>query len=318
MKHITLRLAMILGALVIVFLSIGRFFDNRCEGVSCIEQTFNSSVAKNGGNFSFHFGDHDDPARIDHEDIDETIDGKGAEVDAELPPTEDVDSIEIRSVSTEWIVRTVPGKLAVRFHEVRLKKWTISKDGKKLVIDVKPSGAQSADLDLPEAFKGSLRIGTISGTIDLGDKIALSQLILNTASGDVTVHSWPSTKLEINTVSGEVRTPEGIRGASPKDIVLQSVSGNFDVNFPSAFESLSAHTVSGGVRLKIPKTLEYVYDLHSVSGDFEGMPKGGTVNEGFGNKEMKGSTGNSVKAKIAFDSVSGDFDLNAGDAVGSR
>ncbi len=63
MKHITLRLAMILGALVLVFLAIGRYFDSRCEGSSCIEQTFNNSVAGNGGAFNFHFGDEDSEDR---------------------------------------------------------------------------------------------------------------------------------------------------------------------------------------------------------------------------------------------------------------
>ena len=81
---------------------------------------------------------------------------------------------------------------------------------------------------------------------------------------------------------------------------------------------LSAQTVSGDVRVSLPKSLFFSYHLHSISGDFEGLPPGGNLKEGFGGKELVGALGNPVKTDIRFESVSGGFELEQAEGFGGR
>ena len=132
--------------------------------------------------------------------------------------------------------------------------------------------------------------------------------MLQSASGDVALSSWPTENLEINTVSGEVKI-RGTEGKVPKIIALHTVSGEVNITVSKPFEKLSAQTISGEVNLQVPSNLVFSYQLHSISGDFEGIPEGGVSHNSVGDKSLTGQIGKSGSSAFRFESVSGDFNL---------
>jgi DUF4097 and DUF4098 domain-containing protein YvlB len=124
-------------------------------------------------------------------------------------------------------------------------------------------------------------------------------------SGDVNFASWPEDKATLNAVSANVHgAGQGER--APKDVVVQTVSGDFELRFNKAFESLKAESVSGSVQIHVPKDTGMTYKLETVSGDFQGFPGDG---KGLVGRSLSGTSGNGA-ASIKFNSISGDFSLH--------
>jgi DUF4097 and DUF4098 domain-containing protein YvlB len=319
MKQINTRWVMIALFAVIVSFGIGKLIDTRCEG-GCLNTSIHEELAKNGNKLDFlgggfHFSDDSIEGKFDSDESDGATDAV-----AQLPSLDGVERIEVQSVNTDWSVQPASSEVQLRLQGARSSMWSVKKDGKTLMIQVKAGGADSADLTLPDSYKGKLLIKTVSGELNLGEVRSLSALQLDSASGDLSIHTWPSETLEVNTVSGDVRIAAPVSIPQAKDITLHSVSADFSLEINSPFHAIHVQTVSGSLRMAANKNLSFAYEMHSVSGDFLGLPSGGTVKEGFGTKEMSGKAGSdtAATANLHFESVSGDFSLDQGPEMGSR
>ncbi|MBC7660699.1 MAG: DUF4097 family beta strand repeat protein [Chitinophagaceae bacterium] len=312
MQKSRLCLFMILGVVVIVSLSLGRWFDSRCDK-GCLQSVLHNSFANVGNDFSTKLGDF-------HVDSDEENDevSSGSSTLADLPALDGITVIHVKSVATDWVVNQTAETFALSLSSQKHKdRVVVAKKGSTLTIEIKANGPKQAELSLPIKFIGKLELGTVSGDIHVSSKLALAALKLDTASGDLKLEGWPRDALEINTVSGNVQSTAD-EPIMAKTIQFQSVSGDLKAHISEGFQSFTAHTVSGTVRLKLPKALAFVYKLHAISGDFMGMPKGGDLKDGFGNKDLKGTFGVNPQSRVEFESVSGDFELDQADSLGSR
>jgi hypothetical protein len=139
----------------------------------------------------------------------------------------------------------------------------------------------SADV-AADRTRGSLRVGTGSGNVDL--RTASGDVKLETGSGDITVSGMQGTRLELSTGSGNVTLTDGKAGdlhvetgsgdieatsSSGDDLSFNTGSGNVNVALVATFNSLHIETGSGDVTLRVPPTLGAQVDLDTGSGDID-------------------------------------------------
>ena len=139
----------------------------------------------------------------------------------------------------------------------------------------------SADV-AADRTRGSLRIGTGSGNVDL--RTASGDIDLETGSGDITVAGAQGSSLRLNTGSGNVTLTDGkastmhvetgsgsidATGSSGDDLSFETGSGDVDVALVATFRSVHIETGSGDVTLKVPPTLGAEVDIDTGSGDID-------------------------------------------------
>jgi hypothetical protein len=139
----------------------------------------------------------------------------------------------------------------------------------------------SADVSA-ERTRGTLKIGTGSGNVDLRD--ASGDVSLETGSGDVTASNVRGARLKLETGSGnitltgadanelKVETGSGdvnVTGAKGDDLSFETGSGNVDVALTATFRSLAIETGSGDVTLRVPPTIGAEVALDTGSGDID-------------------------------------------------
>jgi hypothetical protein len=139
----------------------------------------------------------------------------------------------------------------------------------------------SADVTA-DRTRGSLRISTGSGNVDLRD--GGGDVALESGSGDITVSGVQGTRLRMETGSGNVTLTDGdaaelhvetgsgdvrASGAKGDELSFETGSGNVNVALVAAFRSLRIETGSGDVTLKVPPTVGAEVDLDTGSGDID-------------------------------------------------
>jgi len=315
MKLIRPRYVAILFATMILCFGVGKVFDSRCEG-GCLNDAFANSTNWNNKNFNFSYDrDDEDEDNDSNRSGNNGADGPDADAAPALPPMEEIDTVVIQSVSTDWVVNATDVKPDLFLTGTHGKdRWKLVKIGKTLTIDVKPGAAKNAVLNIPKSFNGSLEIHTVSGEVEVLGKISLQKLLIESASGNVDFSSWPSEKLTLNTISGDIRSVQSARDTVPKSLALNSVSGDIRLEINNNFENFRARTVSGDLHLRVAKMVSFAYEMTTVSGSFESVP-GGNKDNGIGSKQYSGKFGEPASAQLYFDSISGDFELEAGDSV---
>lgn len=318
MFKINFKFVSALFALIVLFFGLGAYFDSRCEH-GCLEVAIKDSLAKGGNNIDFDFDDFSFTHKSSTHTTTTTTSTKVGDVTTALPPMDGVTRIEILSVSTDWEVINSAESYKLTLTGAQ-KGWKVQKEGKKMVIQLMAGGADTAELTIPDSYKGELYLKTISGEVRIGEVMNLTKIQLESASGDIALETWPSESLEVNTVSGDLRVLAGLSVQQPQDITLHTVSADIDLEVKYPFKVIHTQTVSGSMNLQVPESVSFTYDMHSISGDFNGLPEGGTLKEGLGNKEMSGKAGSDPqpRSNVHFESVSGDFSLNQGPKVGKR
>lgn len=288
-----------LAATAIISLSLGRYFDSQCE-MGCLMAAGKDVIDKKGGDWNIQITD---------DDRDEI---KGNRIEGpllvKLPDMKTLATVKVKVVSTE--VKVMKGdQLEVKAFEYRTdKEWEITGSGGLLSLDFLEKGPERVEITLPANFAGKLNISSVSGDLEIGQAMPLAELDLQSTSGDISIASWPTESLSINTVSADV-SGRNAGEAAPQKVKLQAVSGDFNIEIPSGFETFTANTVSGNVNVKFTgKKPEFEYRLHSISGDFRGIP-GAVVQEGIANRETGGKVGEPKGSRLEFESISGDFEL---------
>lgn len=272
-----------LGLLVLFFTSfgLGRYFDSQCGDKSCLK----SLAESQNGNFHFSFGDFDSDS--DSQDV--AVLGTASEETFDVSAVTDLQELEIGVVQSDVEIQ-VGKALLVRAEGLQGKdKFVIKATNNKLSLQVKDHGPDRLYLEVPEGFKGKITLATVSGELELGSSVAPAFLNVNTVSGDF--HYEPAQNVLI------------------KEIRLNGVSGDFRFDLNSGFEFLRVQTVSGDVALKIKGKADFDYRMHAISGDFKGVP-GAVLREGIAKREIEGTVGEKGKARVEFESISGDFDLS--------
>lgn len=293
------RFAQIAGGSAIICLALGKYFDSRCE-TSCLQAAAKASGGQlriDGGNF--HWSD---------DDSDNAGGGSSgvALTPIVLPDVAAIKEIEVVVVSTDVRVKAST-TLEARAANYRTNKgWIIQADEGKLILDLRDKGPRRLELSLPAGFNGRVELTTVSGDLSIEEKLDLYQLEINATSGNTKLSSWPKNEFSLNTVSGDFRG--SAESASPKHIEIQGVSADIDLEINGTFQTFRSETVSGDVTVKLKGKPEFEYRLHSISGDFSGIP-GGATKEGIANREMEGKVGEPKDSRLDFESISGDFKM---------
>ncbi|MBU3190100.1 DUF4097 domain-containing protein [Clostridium bowmanii] len=177
------------------------------------------------------------------------------------------------------------------------------------------------DLYIPEKYKKSMDIETVSGEINI-DKLEADNFDVSSTSGDVNINSIVANITDFESVSGTINIKslsakangfettsgdikiEAING----DISANSVSGSITASYNTFNNEVAAETVSGDVDLILPKTSEFMVDFSSTSGeldnDFHLVVKGKVEKQ-----NIKGTVGNGKKT-IRVETISGDAVIN--------
>ncbi len=175
---------------------------------------------------------------------------------------------------------------------------------------------------IPRAFFGALNVKTISGRIDIPDRLALDALsvastsgklaLANVAAGTATLSSI-SGSIEVGTLQAEAEahTTSGSIGIANAvgDGDFKTVSGAIDIAYQSVTGDITLETVSGRLRLGMPPLLSYKINAQTISGGIH-VPLGGSRQIG-GGHSVKGTVGDAPQVTVRMKSVSGRVEIYA-------
>ncbi|MBZ9689722.1 DUF4097 domain-containing protein [Clostridium estertheticum] len=244
-----------------------------------------------------------------------------------------ISKVMVDTVSSDVnIILSKEDKIVVHFHGTasemsRAPKLETSLNGDILNISIKyPNKIMSIinfslntklDLYIPEKYKKSMDIETVSGEIKI-DKLEGDNFKANTISGDVSINSIVANITDFSSVSGTV----DIKALSAKtngfettsgdikieaitgDIKANSVSGSIKASYSEFNNEVAAETVSGDVELILPQASEFKVDFSSTSGELDNtfpLVVIGKVEK----RNIKGTVGNGQKT-IRIETISGD------------
>lgn len=295
---------------LIIVISIGfAFIVAKIQGIKLLETTKEVTVSKGSGSIS----------EIKEFDI--------------AP----ISKVMVDTVSTDVNVILWNGdKIKVHFHGTasemsRAPKLETSLNGDKLDISIKyPNQITSIfnfslntklDLYIPENYKKSMNIETVSGEINI-DKLEADNFNASTTSGDVNINTIVANITDFESVSGAIN----IKALSSKrnefettsgdikietvtgDISADSVSGSITASYSVFNNEVEAETVSGDVDLSLPQASEFKVDFSSTSGELDNdfpLVVMGKVEK----RNVKGIVGNGQKT-IRVETISGDAGIN--------
>lgn len=151
---------------------------------------------------------------------------------------------------------------------------TIPKNKEIEELTVSTASADVSVVDLYGIPISDLKINTASGDMEL-EKISGGELNLDTASGDVTAKGCRFMDIDVSTASGNVDIHAN---ALCEKFSANSASGNVDVYFDDLYitdplvspriEKIDCDTVSGYARIFLPENIEgFTADLDTVSGE---------------------------------------------------
>lgn len=116
------------------------------------------------------------------------------------------------------------------------------------------------DVYIPKMYEKELDINAVSGDIKTNDNLKFKDLKIYTTSGDIEMGDIEADNINIETVSGEIE----LKKLESDEIKLKTVSG--DILVESAKGKIEAKTTSGDIEIeKIDGNVE----LTSTSGDIE-------------------------------------------------
>jgi len=147
--------------------------------------------------------------------------------------------------------------------------------------------------------EGDISASSISGSIGI-DKAISDSAKINTTSGDTVVGSLKAEDIKFRTISGYAKL-----NVMAEKAELNSTSGNIDVDFADEFEKISAKSISGGVKLGIPRKAEFTAEFKTLSGNIKCEDFSMNILSS-DKKELKGRVG-SGGGKIDISTTSGDI-----------
>ena len=234
----------------------------------------------------------------------------------------------------------------------QVEKLEITGDASRLKIDVKlprrsrnvddtilhlkvPAGIAleaegvSADVTV-RGIKGDVEAASVSGDVEL--VVGSKNIEAQSVSGDVTIDAPSAIVTRVESVSGDV-TVRGVKGEvrgetvsgdievmahTANRIELQSVSGSLELDGELAADAdVEGKTMSGDIRLTLPRLPEASIELQTYSGEVEGGDA--LTQAGGGSREEKEYwRKGSGSGRVRLHSFSGDIDLRIRDVSEKR
>ncbi len=234
----------------------------------------------------------------------------------------DVSGIKLISISTIStpikIITNKNNKLFANFGgEVffgsnnKIPELDIQKDGTELKIKINYpvflnfGSYDIADLKLeikiPEDFNGTVITNTTSAKIDI-QGINADELKIDGVSGMVNINNVKANYIEIDNTSGKC----SIGGIKAKTFI-DTISGEVFLDILELSNDIEVKAVSGTVKVKIPESSSFDFDLSSISGEIKNNVK--SVIDFADRQSLKGKAGDGG-AEINIDTVSGNIVLD--------
>lgn len=154
---------------------------------------------------------------------------------------------------------------------------------------------------LEQGTEAKVQIATVSGDVQL-EGITAKAVEISCVSGDIEAEKIYA-EMTLNTVSGDIKIEDALGEGS-----LETVSGSIEISCKEIIGDISLLSVSGDVRLEVPKDAAFELDADTTSGDISSYFESQiSLNE----RENKGSgiiNGNSEN-KIDISTISGDIEI---------
>ncbi len=263
--------------------------------------------------------------------------GKGSIDEIKEFNISDINKVLINTVSSDInVILSKDNNIKVHFHGTtsdlsKAPKLETSLSGDKLDISIKYpkqfmsmgffSLSTKLDVYIPENYKKPITIETVSGKVDI-DKLETDNFKAHTTSGNVKINSIVSNIINVSSVSGTI----DIKDISAKrnifkttsgnikiekitgDIKANSISGRITALYKEFDNDVEARTVSGNVKLSLPKNSQFKLEFSTTSGKLDNeFPL--VITGKIEKRNVKGIVGDGEKT-IRIGTVSGDADIN--------
>lgn len=157
----------------------------------------------------------------------------------------------------------------------------------------------SGEVKVQEAL-GNVNVSTTSGDIyivgEVGDRI------ITTVSGEIMLDGMEG-RFDLSTTSGEIIVRDG-KGYGE----VNTVSGDANISLSELTQDLSANTVSGEVRFRLPENAAFDFEFDTTSGDcrtfFDDVLSYNKKRD-----HANGTYGDSVAKQVRVSTVSGDLSI---------
>lgn len=172
---------------------------------------------------------------------------------------------------------------------------------------------------LPKNYFGVFNVQTISGRIEAGGVLVLSDLNISSTSGSVVLGQVTAGNAVIVTVSGgihisnlraiaDIRSTSGSIGVGMAEGggEYKTVSGAIEAAYHAVTRDISAESTSGRIRLLVPSGLSFTMEAHSISGRID-YPANGSF--GGNRHSISGTYGDTPVTVISLHTISGRIEL---------
>jgi hypothetical protein len=248
-----------------------------------------------------------EPARLRVENIRGSVEVKGgATHEMHIQATKHLDSGD--SEHTEIVIeQSSDGSVMVKTRFDNISSWFAGQKPCKVDYQIQLPSHCAVDIQGVSCnqsiggVEGKVRMNSVSGLMKLSD--LNGDLDIKTVSGDITAERIHG-KLGFDSVSGDVN----LQTCNFEEISGKTVSGDVILQTPLARGPYDFKSVSGNVKLRLPKAQGVTLELMSVSGDIKKNVKTTRSNNRPGSKRYEFWGGG---VEIRLKSVSGDLEVEA-------
>ena len=215
--------------------------------------------------------------------------------------------VSVFSTDEEDIKIHFYGKFAAESEKV-LPKLIANIEGNQLKIEIKypkvlfNNDNVVLDVYIPQDYTGNINIDTVSADVDMNG-LDLNDFKYKTVSGDLRIESLGSDNLKLHTTSGDVDIVD-----FSGNLEADSVSGDIDVEYRVFDNNVDVKTISGKVKIDLPKNSEFYLKTNTVSGEV--VTEFPITIISFGKMNQLEGTVGTGDNRIIVDTVSGDIYIN--------
>lgn len=193
---------------------------------------------------------------------------------------------------------TVPQKVSLDIESVSAEVDVQQIAGRKLDVS-----SVSGNIVVTASSPGEASFENVSGNTTL--RITTDNVSAESVSGDINLQGGLSGRVSMETVSGNA----SLIAKTLSKLQFSSVSGDADVQAVLAANGVvTGETVSGTLRLSLPKTTSAQLSIETFSGDIN-SPVGKVDREEYGPGKSLDARLGQGQGKIRLESFSGDVDL---------
>lgn len=277
-RAFTIIVVLTLGSLALAGYSAKQAYDSDPELLAKIQKQFGIHINTNNNNFYISGYGNGDPTQDEWK----------------MPLAENKISIETRSGNIS--IKTTSANEISIFASGKLDKsraprlLDIDTANGELVINEPNNGVDELEMriEVPSSFRSEIDVLSISGDISI-ENLSANNLVAKTTSGETVISAAKVDSVTLVTVSGDMR----VYDSAISSLNSKSVSGEIDIDSRGTSD-VKLKSVSGNIKLKLPMTDSFRFNLKSVSGDIK------TVHT-----DKKDSA-----ATVDINTVSGDIDVN--------